>query len=135
MIRPEAATLLLEKSERALRSARILLEIGDFEGTCNRAYYAMFDAAKAALVAAGSHAPGRTPKTHSGLMHAFGESIIKARRLPEETGRHFKLAERLRLAADYQEAPIAAQDVVDLMKNAEAFVAAVRGTLPGASGP
>jgi len=34
----------LNKSERALQSARLLLDSGDVEGACNRAYYAMFGA-------------------------------------------------------------------------------------------
>jgi uncharacterized protein (UPF0332 family) len=39
------------KSAKALSSARQLLETGDADGACNRAYYAMFDAAQAALLA------------------------------------------------------------------------------------
>lgn len=40
----------MQKADRALASARLLLDAGDTEGACNRAYYAMFDAARAALV-------------------------------------------------------------------------------------
>jgi uncharacterized protein (UPF0332 family) len=39
----------LQKAERALVSARLLLADGDSEGACNRAYYAMFESAQAAL--------------------------------------------------------------------------------------
>ena len=39
----------MDKAERALASARVLIEAGDPEGACNRAYYSMFDAAHAAL--------------------------------------------------------------------------------------
>ena len=45
---------LLGKAERALASARLLLDAGDTDGACNRAYYAMFDAARAALLASGA---------------------------------------------------------------------------------
>ena len=41
---------ILAKAERALASAKALLEIGDDDGAANRAYYAMFDAARAALM-------------------------------------------------------------------------------------
>ena len=41
---------LLAKAERACASARVLLELNDTDGACNRAYYAMFDAARAAPV-------------------------------------------------------------------------------------
>lgn len=47
---------LMAKAERAAASAKLLLEVGDADGACNRAYYAMYDAARAALLAAG--APG-----------------------------------------------------------------------------
>ena len=40
-----------EKAERALSGARLLLAAEDTEGACNRAYFAMFDAAHAALLA------------------------------------------------------------------------------------
>jgi uncharacterized protein (UPF0332 family) len=36
---------LIEKASRAVRSAKILFEARDVDGACNRAYYAMFDAA------------------------------------------------------------------------------------------
>lgn len=37
------------KANQAAASARLLLTAGDTSGACNRAYYAMFDAARAAL--------------------------------------------------------------------------------------
>jgi len=42
---------LFTKAQTAAASARILLNAGDVDGACNRAYYAMFDAARAALLA------------------------------------------------------------------------------------
>ncbi len=44
---------LFTKAQTAAASARILLNAGDVDGACNRAYYAMFDAARAALLASG----------------------------------------------------------------------------------
>ena len=37
---------LFTKAKTAATSARILLNAGDVDGACNRAYYAMFDAAR-----------------------------------------------------------------------------------------
>jgi uncharacterized protein (UPF0332 family) len=42
-------TDLMDKAEKALTSARILLEANDGNGATNRACYAMFDATIAAL--------------------------------------------------------------------------------------
>ena len=38
---------LLHKASVAISSSELLLQSGDFDGACNRAYYAMFDAARA----------------------------------------------------------------------------------------
>lgn len=40
---------LMAKAIRAAASAKILLDTGDIDGACDRAYYAMFNAARAAL--------------------------------------------------------------------------------------
>ena len=41
------------KANRACSLAHALLDLGDVDGACNRVYYAMFDAARAALLASG----------------------------------------------------------------------------------
>ena len=43
---------LMVKARRALVSAHRLLQDNDCDGACNRAYFAMFDAARAALMSA-----------------------------------------------------------------------------------
>ena len=43
------AQQLLAKAIQAAASAKVLLDTGDADGACNRAYYAMFDAARAAF--------------------------------------------------------------------------------------
>lgn len=45
------ATELFNKANAALDSANLLLKAGNYDGCCDRAYYAMFDAAHGALVA------------------------------------------------------------------------------------
>jgi uncharacterized protein (UPF0332 family) len=39
---------------KAVRAALSALDMGDADGACNRAYYAMFDAARAALLVSGA---------------------------------------------------------------------------------
>lgn len=56
---------LIRKAEQAAASARLLLDTGDLEGACNRAYYAMFDAAKAALLSVGTPEDTVEAKSHS----------------------------------------------------------------------
>jgi hypothetical protein len=57
----------MSKADSALGSAKLLLDAGDSDGATNRAWYAMFDAASAALAWAGAAATHDRHKTHSGL--------------------------------------------------------------------
>ncbi len=43
----------LQKAETGVKSAKALLDLGDTDGSCSRAYYAMYDAARACLAWAG----------------------------------------------------------------------------------
>lgn len=90
----------LEKAERALHGARLLLDAGEIEGTCNRAYYAMYDAAHAALLAE-NRIDYKVTKTHSGLIAAFGLHIVATNKLARELGRSLNEVEQVRLLADY----------------------------------
>ena len=62
---------LMSKARRALESARFLLSAADPDGACNRAYYAMFDAARAALLVSAAGVPAEVAKTHGGLIAAL----------------------------------------------------------------
>lgn len=113
---------LIAKSKRAIESAKLLHAAGDIDGACNRAYYAMFDAAKAALLKV---VPGIDPsigKTHSGLISAFGLNLVKTGLVPTEFGRSFNRAHDIRQVADYTGDLIEYEQVVDLIKQAEEFV-------------
>ena len=119
---------LMQKADRALTSARLLLDAGDTDGACNRAYYAMFDAARAALA---SEVESETTKTHSGLIAAFGLQLVKPGRLPRELGRMLNRAEDVRLLADYTGGSVEPAEARELLAQAEAFVNAMRDHLDG----
>ena len=121
---------LMQKAARALASARLLLDAGDTDGACNRAYYAMFDAARAALSA--EDAP-ETPKTHGGLIAAFGLQLVKPGRLPRELGRMLNRAEEVRLLADYTGGSVEPAEAREALSQAQAFVDAVRDYLRNGS--
>ena len=67
----------MAKAERALASAKLLLDSGDVDGACNRAYYAMFDAARAALLSINAPVPAEVARTLSGLIAAFSLHLVK----------------------------------------------------------
>jgi uncharacterized protein (UPF0332 family) len=114
------------KAARACTSARALLELGDIDGACSRAYYAMFDAARAALLASGAPVQPDIGRTHGGLITAFSLHLVKNGPVPRELGRLLKRAEEIRLVADYKENSVEFNDARELVGQAELFFNALR---------
>jgi uncharacterized protein (UPF0332 family) len=113
---------LMAKAVQALESAKLLLDAGDADGASNRAYYAMFDAARAALLTSGLD----VGKTHKGVLSAFSDRLVKNGPIPKEVGRLLKHAETFRYVADYEGDPVELGDARQLVQQAETFVAAMR---------
>jgi uncharacterized protein (UPF0332 family) len=120
------AQALMLKAARACTSARALLELGDVDGACSRAYYAMFDAARAALLASGAPVQPDIGRTHGGLITAFSLHLVKNGPIPKELGRLLKRAEEVRLVADYKENSVEFNDARELVGQAELFFNALR---------
>lgn len=119
---------LMAKARRAAVSARVLLDTGDADGACNRAYYAMFDAARAALLASGAPVEPEIARTHSGLISAFSLHLVKTGRVPVELGKALNKVEDLRLVADYKGDPIENEEAGWAVQQAEIFVHAMQST-------
>jgi len=115
----------MAKALRAASSAKVLLDTGDLEGACDRAYYAMFNAARAALLASGAPVQPDIGKTHSGLISAFSLHLVKTERVPVEYGRIFNRMEELRLIADYKGDPIELEQANWAVDQSRAFVQAI----------
>jgi uncharacterized protein (UPF0332 family) len=97
-----------------------------FVGACNRAYYAMFDAARAALLASGSPTiRSDISKTHRGLIHAFSKHLIKNGLISKELGRLLNRSEEIRLVADYKGDSVELSDAQEMVAQAETFVTAM----------
>lgn len=114
----------VRKSRRALRSARLDLRDGDVDGAVNRSYYAMLNAAQAGLLRAGVP-EDKLPKTHSGLISAFGEHVVKSGKVDPEFGRSINKTEALRLRADYTGVELDTTTAEEVLVSAERFVQAV----------
>lgn len=118
------------KARQATTSARVLLDAGDADGACNRAYYAMFDAARAMLLAHG-HDVG---KTHKGVLNAFSDRLVRNGPLPKEMGRLLKHAETYRYVADYEGEQVNLADAQVIVSQAEVFVMAMDRQMESAGG-
>ena len=121
---------LMAKAQRACASARALLDLGDVDGACNRAYYAMFDAARAALLTSDAPVTADIGRTHSNLISAFGIHLVKNGPIAKEMGRLLNRAEEIRLIADYKGDSVELTDAAEMVEQAEAFVTAIRSAFP-----
>jgi len=113
---------LFTKAQTAAASARILLNAGDVDGACNRAYYAMFDAARAALLVSGIDESTVNTKTHSGLISKFSLELVKSGQVSVELGKSLNKVEDLRLMADYKGDSILEEDANWAVNQADIFV-------------
>jgi len=113
---------LFIKATTAATSAKILLDAEDFDGACNRAYYAMFDAARGALLASGEIQSVELTKTHSGLISVFSLKLVKTGNVSIEFGKALNKVEDLRLMGDYKGDLVAKEDAQWAVAQASAFV-------------
>lgn len=108
----------LEKAERLLGDAELLLKESRWESSINRSYYAALYAAKATLILF-----GLDPKTHEGVKTMINKKLILDGLIPQEYGKWFRNLFFEREDADYADyVTIDASDAEEAFKNASRFV-------------
>jgi len=120
---------LIARARRSAASAKVLYDIEDMSGACNRAYYAMFDAARAALLAGKEPVKSELIKTHSGLIAAFSLHLIKPGRIPTAYGKSLRQVDQIRLIADYSDEEPDRETAASSIEQANRFVQAVANYL------
>ena len=125
------ANALLNKAERAAESAKLLLANGDFDSACNCAYYAMFDAARAALLSKDPTIPSDAARSHNGLISVFSLQLVKTGLVPVAFGKDLNKAEDLRLIADYKGEPVDQEQAIWVVKQSSVFVSAMLNLCSG----
>jgi uncharacterized protein (UPF0332 family) len=91
---------LMVKALPAAGSARRLDVAQDYEGACNRAYYAVFNAIRTLLEADGIVKPDEV-KTHSSTLRMFSETFVRAGKVDKALVGAVYFAQDLRAKADY----------------------------------
>ncbi|MEY3802948.1 MAG: hypothetical protein RL126_92 [Actinomycetota bacterium] len=117
---------LLSKAKISLSSSKLLLNAGDPSGACNRAYYAMFDAARAALLASKLSDDVLTIRTHSGLIASFSLKLVKSGLVDIELGKALNKVEDLRLVADYRGDTVEMEEATWAVQQATKFVSSMQ---------
>jgi uncharacterized protein (UPF0332 family)/predicted nucleotidyltransferase len=116
----------MRAAERALIGARALVEVEDFEGVASRAYYAMFNAATAAVITTGIE----DIRSHQALIELFRLDVALKRGVELEHADNLKAAFKLRLDADYEPGfRVDRAEATKALEQAERFIARIRGFL------
>ena len=113
-----------------MQAAEVCLRTGLVNSAASRAYYAMFQAAQAALEAAGF---ARPQWSHPALQAALATELIHRRKLyPAVFRDYLSTALRTRHVADYGDAGITQRVAGRAVRRATAFVTAVEQEVSGA---
>lgn len=108
----------LELAESKLEHARRIFEIGLYDDAVSRAYYAMFYAAKAALLSEGVDL-----RRHSSAVTKFRELFVVTGRVDSEYLRYLGRAQSARERSDYAPfASLSKDGTEEILNTASAFI-------------
>lgn len=109
-----------------LADAKLMLEHGRLESAADRAYYAMFHAAKAAV----SIEVNKLPRTHKGVHTLFAQHFVATNKVDLSLHRDLTFGFELRLESSYEVDATFGEDVVQqLIAKADGFISQVRNVI------
>lgn len=115
----------LELAENKLDHARRIFKIGLYDDAVSRAYYAMFYAAKAALLAEGVDL-----RRHSSAVTKFRELFVVTGRVDAEYLRYLGRAQSARERSDYAPfVPLSKEGTEEILDTAESFIEKIKELL------
>jgi uncharacterized protein (UPF0332 family) len=116
-------SVFLQKAQENLDIAHDAFEKGSYNASANRAYYASFQAAIAALAAEGIKKKGNP---HDWVQAQFSGVLIRQRKLYSSSMRSYLIDMlEIRESADYSERMISKADAKSQVKKATEFVTSV----------
>jgi len=123
---PPASGAYLAKARATLTGAELELASSLYHNAVNRAYYACYQAAVAALVAEGVATDPENYWPHDMVQARFAALLIdELRRYPRSMRATLKAIFDERLKADYEPDPIDAETASEAVRRAQAFVRVV----------
>lgn len=114
----------MEQARERLADAQKIVDTVHPAVLVSAAYYAMLNAARAALSERGEHA-----KTHSGTWTLFGKLFVTTGEFDPELSTLARQAKEAREKGDYEAAPPSAQEAVEFVAVAADFITAVEKML------
>jgi uncharacterized protein (UPF0332 family) len=119
--RTEYVRYKIEQAREVWEEAECLYAAGKYRGCASRAYFSVYRAVVAALVAGGVQIAARSPR-HSQALGQFNRLYVRSGQLPRELGRFLHDLEDLRVRADYRDRPLGRDDVCELMEKGRAYL-------------
>ena len=104
------------QAQEARKSAQLLVEKGYPRGAINRAYYAVFHAARAVLCTIDVELV--QTRRHSTIIGRFGRDAVKARGLDTSLTRTMHVLLDVRIVADYEVTELTNLDAQDVLRQA-----------------
>lgn len=114
----------LEQARDRLTVAQEIMESGHPAAAASAAYYAMLNAARAALSEQDEHA-----KTHAGTWTLFSAAFVATGKFDQELSALARRAKVAREKGDYEAAPPSTPEAAEFVKGAAEFIVAIEGLL------
>jgi uncharacterized protein (UPF0332 family) len=112
----------LTLADEKIEVAQKLLDLGYFDDAASRAYYAMFYAAKAALLSIDVET-----KSHAGVLNQFSQHFVKSGQLDKKYGRMLALVMQIRETSDYNpEISVSRENAAAIIADAQTFVVEIK---------
>lgn len=124
----KSAADLMEKADRARSSAQTLLEAGDADGACNRAYFGLFLTTRACLIAAGGTTGDKISGDKGQVIQTL-RGLIDDEALKKELFSAWNKASDLRLHGDLGRA-VPTETARDLVARIDTLVASLQHVFP-----
>ena len=115
------------QAKLSARTAHLALEAGDVVSALSRAYYAMFDGARAMLAV--TDPEFASAKTHATVLRRFSKHIVKEGGFDRKYSRMLRKAFEIRQLSDYDADPPAAGQAAEILQMMDDFIAAVEAKL------
>lgn len=116
----------MEQARDRSTVAQEIMESGHPAAAASSAYYAMLNAARAALSEQDEHA-----KTHAGTWTLFSAAFVATGKFDQELSALARRAKTAREKGDYEAAPPSSEEAAEFVKGAAEFIAAIDELLAG----
>ena len=116
-------TDLIQMSRQAASDAHFMFDAKRYDGAVTRAYYAIYHAARAALIF--TDPEFTEAKTHKGLLQQFSRLVIVQQKQDAALGKAMRRLLKARIEVDYEARPATPQSAEEVLKSMDEFLTTI----------